>query len=82
MTGPEHYMEAQNAVTASTWQRQRWGQKGSGFADDDLAAANWEMARALVHATLALAAATALAAPDLAKPTAVDKDWFDVAAES
>ena len=65
MTGPENYHEAESAITAATWQRQNWGETGE---RDDLRSAMWELRRAQVHATLALAAATALSyglpAPD------------------
>ncbi len=57
MTGPEHYAEAEKAITASTWQRQEWGEQDSEpqRQKDALKASMWEMARAQVHATLALA---------------------------
>jgi len=62
MTGPEHYREAEEALRASTWQRQRWGELADGSDESAAAldAAAWEMRRAQVHATLALAAATAM----------------------
>ncbi len=50
MTGPEHYREAEQRMRASDWQRQE------GF----LKTAMHEAVMAQVHATLALAAATAL----------------------
>ncbi len=55
MTGPEHYKEAEEAIRASTWQRQEWGE---GKGDSFIEGACWEMHRAQVHALLALAAAT------------------------
>ncbi len=58
MTGPEHYREAEEAIKASTWQRQQWGEIGATpkQARDAYRAYMWEIARAQVHATLALAA--------------------------
>jgi len=55
MDGPGHYRAAERRLHASDWQRQQ--------SDDpaDLASAMHEAAAAQVHATLALAAATALA---------------------
>lgn len=61
MTGPEHYREAQEAMQASTWQRQQWGE---GMGQSFLDGAFWEMRRAQVHAVLALTAATALPFPE------------------
>jgi len=67
MTGPEHYKEAEEAIRASTYQRQEWGEgKGENFLDG----AMWEMRRAQVHAVLALVAATAL-------PAMVDGNMLD-----
>lgn len=57
MNGPEHYREAESALEASDYQRMHWGESGN---RDDLRGAMWELQRAQVHATLALAAATAL----------------------
>lgn len=57
MNGPEHHREAEAALEASDYQRMHWGESGS---RDDLRGAMWELQRAQVHATLALAAATAL----------------------
>jgi hypothetical protein len=62
VTGPQHYRAAEKGIEASTWQRQKWGELEA--ADSDAAAAaleavEWELQRAQVHATLALAAATA-----------------------
>ena len=55
MNGPEHHSEAEQALKASTYQRQLWGE---GRATDVYRAAMWEMHRAQVHATLALAKVT------------------------
>lgn len=52
MNGREHFAEAEQAIAASTYSYQHWGQEGD---DDLLRAATWEMQRAHVHATLALA---------------------------
>lgn len=43
---------AQQALSASEWQRQKWGETGD---RDDLRAAQWEMDRATVNALLAVA---------------------------
>lgn len=51
MTPAEHYKEAEEAIRASTYQRQEWG---AGKGDAFLHGAFWEMERAQVHATLAL----------------------------
>lgn len=76
MTGPEHYKEAEEAIRASTYQRQEWGEgKGENFLDGAI----WEMRRAQVHALLALAAATAL--PPAVAGQMMDDDcaaWTDV----
>lgn len=50
MTGPEHYREAEKCIE----------QAASDFDAGDRAGASLEIGRAKVHATLALAAATAL----------------------
>jgi hypothetical protein len=70
MTGPEHYQAAEKLLAP----RYTADPKILVVPNPDV------LATAQVHAILALAAATALAAPDLEKPTAVDQDWFDVAA--
>jgi hypothetical protein len=63
-TGPEHYKAAEDGITASTWQRQEWGEDaGPQRQEDALKAADWELRVAQVHATLALAAAVALFLP-------------------
>jgi hypothetical protein len=57
MTGPEHYQEAERLVSTA----------GADALDDDFTREEWlafrtaDLAAAQVHATLALAAATALA---------------------
>lgn len=56
MTGPQHYQEAEQAAEASVYAYQKWGESGDA---GDLKAARWEQAQARIHATLALAAATA-----------------------
>lgn len=54
MTGPDHFREAEKRLEASDWQRQE------NRGDSWLLSAMHEAAVAQVHATLALAAATAL----------------------
>lgn len=72
MTGPEHYKEAEQAIRASTWQRQEWGEgKGDTFLDGAI----WEMRRAQVHALLALAAATAQ--PAMVNGNILDEDSLE-----
>lgn len=69
MNGPEHYREAEQRLRASDYQRQRAGSVGS----DDLSDAMHEAAVAQVHATLALAAVTALS---------VTENYFEVDADA
>jgi hypothetical protein len=68
VTGPEHYREAEYMLQMATNQLSSQG-------DDGIDDANRLIARAQVHATLALAAATAL---DPAK-TCTGGDWIAVA---
>ncbi|MER6492636.1 hypothetical protein [Streptomyces griseorubiginosus] len=73
MTGPEHYLEAERLLKSGADNFLRYGSAGSALD------------AAQVHATLALAAATALSAPvedDLAGFTVEDRDaWFKAAGE-
>ncbi len=64
MTGPEHYTEAERLIRASS------------HPYADVAAA---LAEAQVHATLALAAATAMAAYGETMPPADGQAWDSVA---
>jgi len=59
VNGPAHYAAAELRLRASDWQRQEAGMNG-----DDLTSAMHEATCAQVHATLALAAATALGLSD------------------
>ena len=68
MTGPEHYRAAENALDASVFAYQRWGESGD---KDDLKSAMWEQGIAQVNATLALAAATA-------DPYSRETSWAEV----
>jgi hypothetical protein len=82
MTGPEHFKAAEDGITASTWQRQNWGEHDSNSdeAAAALEAATWEIRVAQVHATLAVAAAIALSAFDM---PAYDSDaWRELAGTS
>jgi hypothetical protein len=47
-----NHEEAGQALSASTWQRQKWGDGGS---KDELRSAAWELERAKVHALLDVA---------------------------
>ena len=58
MNGPEHHSEAEQALKASTYQRQLWGEGRMAGPNDLYKASMWEMHRAQVHATLALAKVT------------------------
>jgi hypothetical protein len=66
MTGPEHYKEAERLLEIAD----------SDLRNDDLEGSNNYIARAQAHATLALAAATALSATVLGVGAG---DWYDVA---
>lgn len=68
MTGPDHYLAAEDALRIAT-------NGGGGDLDD---AARW-YADAQVHATLALAAATALGRSISATPSRDYEKWMDVA---
>ncbi|MFE6225432.1 hypothetical protein [Streptomyces sp. NPDC057854] len=79
MTGPEHYREAERHLSAASFTH------GPGGAPVHPTAAAHHLAVAQVHATLALAAATALSAPvedDLAGFNVEDREaWFKAAGE-
>jgi hypothetical protein len=64
MTGPEHYGKAEELL----------GQAEELFKADEPAAGSWAVGQAQVHATLALAAATALRNIDSEEPA-----WADIA---
>jgi len=49
---PTNREEAGQALSASVWQRQKWGESGS---KDELRSAAWELERAKVHALLDVA---------------------------
>jgi hypothetical protein len=66
MNGPEHYREAERLLAAGT----------SGTPEDVL---NRRIGRAQVHATLALAAATALNDGNVRAPIADCQEWVRVA---
>jgi hypothetical protein len=59
MTGPEHYAKAEQLL----------GQAEQLVQADEPSAATWSVEQAQVHATLALAAATALKDIDSEEPT-------------
>ncbi|MFF2852611.1 hypothetical protein ACFVT5_40920 [Streptomyces sp. NPDC058001] len=77
MTGPEHYTEAERHLSAASYLNRPGGRPV------DPAAAAHQLAMAQAHATLALAAATAMGAPvedDLAGLTVEEHDaWYAVA---
>lgn len=58
MTGPEHFREAEALAESSSRWMTEWGPDDMAPADR-LARKNSDLAKAQVHATLALAAATA-----------------------
>jgi hypothetical protein len=59
MTGPEHYAKAEELL----------GKAEQFLQADEPSAATWSVEQAQVHATLALAAATALKGIDSEEPT-------------
>lgn len=69
MTGPEHYREAQEHLTDSDYERR----------EGRLQEAMYEAAVAQVHATLALAAATALGVGGDNPPPDDAEDWWRAA---
>lgn len=74
MTGAEHYREAEKHL--------KWSAEV--ISDEDAAgAAEWHQKQAQVHATLSLAAATALGreGEGRAQPSKDAAAWFDAAAE-
>lgn len=79
MTGPEHYREAERHLSAGSYTKRLGG------APSNPEASAHHLAMAQVHATLALAAATAMGAPvedDLAGFTVEDRDaWYKAAGE-
>ena len=68
-TGPEHYREAERLLMDISYDRKTY--------DDDIRAA--ALTRAQVHATLALAAATALNDGNVRAPIADCQEWVQVA---
>lgn len=65
MTGPEHYREAERLQhQADTWENADTGWKADMSGEERIARRMADLADAQVHATLALAAATALNRPD------------------
>jgi len=61
MTGPEHYREAEElAKRADEWPDADYGWKAALSTEERIARRAGDLAAAQVHATLALAAATAL----------------------
>ena len=74
MTGPEHYLEAERLLGAVEKTPDAWG--------DAAEYARQELAAAQVHATLALAAATAYPAVRdhwAANDSGTPRDWAEVA---
>ncbi len=72
MTGPEHYREAQAAITAAAYQYQDWAAQEEN-ARDAMRSSRWHLDLAAVHATLALAAAI-VDGPAVMRPEDRD-DW-------
>ena len=78
MTGPEHYLEAEQLLGAVEKTPDGWGE-GAEYARQELAAAQ-------VHATLALAAAAALPAilaywggDSVGRSVGTPREWAEVA---
>lgn len=61
-TGPEHYAMAEELIKEA-------------MDEDDERMERYQLASAHVHATLALAAATALSVPDRSAPRATIHEW-------
>lgn len=71
MTGPEHYRDAEQFASASVYAYQKWGESGKA---DELKSARWQQAQGQLHATLAVAAATA----DAARLAESHQAWAEV----
>lgn len=64
MNGPQHYREAERlTVQANTWANADMGWRAHLSSEERIAYRMADLADAQVHATLALAAATAMGAP-------------------
>jgi hypothetical protein len=83
MTGPEHYREAERLTEqASTWANADTGWKAHLSSEERIAYRMADLAEAQVHATLALAAATALndhSADEGGMPLADYDEWVKTA---
>ena len=80
MTGPEHYREAERlAEQADEWLDADHGWKASMSTSERLERRAADLAAAQVHATLALAAATALSTVTDEAPMAEFDAWSEVA---
>jgi hypothetical protein len=84
MTGPEHYREAERLTSvADDWLNADYGWKAHLSTEERSAFRAVDLAAAQVHATLAVAAATALNDADGTGLTATEYGaWDDVAATS
>lgn len=83
-TGPEHYRQAEQFLAASTLGYQNWAAEQDAA---DLASAQWQLAQAQVHATLALAATIGVGMPlfvggEAAMPIADSDAWVEAASEA
>lgn len=80
MTGPEHYLEAERlGRQADSWENADTGWKAHLTAEERLTRRANDLAAAQLHATLALAAATAMGALDAADINTTDLDaWCEV----
>jgi hypothetical protein len=75
MTGPEHYKRAEELIaSAGEWMDADWGWKGDLTTAQRLAYRQAELAAAQVHATLAVAASSALIG-DEADVEPLADDW-------
>jgi hypothetical protein len=72
VTGPEHYREAELAISAAAYQYQDWAGR-EGNLRDAMRSSRWHLDLAAVHATLALAAAI-VDGPAVMRPEDRD-DW-------
>ncbi|MGW1870960.1 hypothetical protein ACWCPS_36145 [Streptomyces mauvecolor] len=85
MTGPEHYIEAERLDrVADQWMNDDRGWKAHLSVEERLAYRKADQDAAQFHATMALAAATAMSAPvdgeaDSGLPPRDCKAWYDAA---
>ena len=78
MTGPEHYREAEQAIAASTYQRQEWGDvdNGSDVQEAAMRAADWASGFACWPAMNFWLLPRAVASPEQTVESAADDSVF------